>query len=330
MSNYLGITMGDPAGVGPEISLKVLCNYPEFLKNTIIYGSLPILQYYHEKFNLSVPMTEISEPKEFKEGAINVINVLPLSFADFNVGEVSSIAGDAAYQYVEAAIKAAIAHDIDAVVTAPLNKDALHKGGHNFDGHTEIFATLTGSKKYSMLLWCEKMSVVHVSTHCSLGEAVKRVTKARVLECIQLADDAMKQMGIAKPRIAVAGLNPHSGEGGLFGMEEINEIEPAIKMALEEGLDVTGPVPPDTVFLKTLKGQYDIVVAMYHDQGHIPMKVVAFDDGVNTTLGLPIIRTSVDHGTAFDIAGKGIANDKSMYWALYVAEKMATQRFGKK
>lgn len=330
MSNYVGITMGDPAGVGPEISLKVLCNHPEFLNKTIIYGSMGVLQYYHEKFNVTIPLHKINEPKEFKEGVINVIDVLPLSFADFNAGEVSAVAGNAAYQYVETAITAAMARDINAVITAPLNKDALHKGGHNYEGHTEIFATLTGSKKYSMLLWCEKMSVVHVSTHCSIAEAVHRVTKARVFECIQLADDAMKQMGIAKPRIAVAGLNPHSGEGGLFGREEITEIEPAILEAQEKGFDVTGPVPPDTVFMKAMKGQFDVVVAMYYDQGHIPMKVVAFDDGVNTTLGLPIIRTSVDHGTAFDIAGQGVANDTSMYWALYVADKMVAQRFGDK
>ena len=214
-----------------------------------------------------------------------------------------------------------MAGEISIVTTAPLNKEALHKGGHNFDGHTEIFATLTNTKKYTMMLWSEQLSVVHTSTHCSLREACMRVTKARVLECIYLAKDALEKLGIEKPRIAVAGLNPHSGEAGIFGTEEIDEITPAIEAAREEGITVEGPVPPDTVFLKAYQGKYDIVVAMYHDQGHIPMKMIAFDSGVNVTLGLPIIRTSVDHGTAFDIAGQGIAKVDSMYYALKLGKK---------
>ena len=173
------------------------------------------------------------------------------------------------------------------------------------------------------MLWSEHMSVVHVSTHCSLREACDRATKARVLECVHLADKAMKQLGVETPRIAVAGLNPHSGEAGLFGREEIDEIIPAVQAAQQEGLDVDGPVPPDTVFLKAYNGVYDIVVAMYHDQGHIPMKMVAFDSGVNVTLGLPIIRTSVDHGTAFDIAGKGIAKADSMCYAVDLGKRFA-------
>ena len=197
----------------------------------------------------------------------------------------------------------------------------MHKGGHNFDGHTEIFATLTNTKKYTMMLWSEQLSVVHTSTHCSLREACNRVTKARVLECIHLAKDALEKLGVEKPRIAVAGLNPHSGEAGIFGTEEIDEIAPAIEAAQEEGITVEGPVPPDTVFLKAYQGKYDIVVAMYHDQGHIPMKMIACDTGVNVTLGLPIIRTSVDHGTAFDIAGQGIAKVDSMYYALKLGKK---------
>lgn len=322
MSNYLGITMGDPAGIGPEVALKVLQSYPEFLNKSIIYGSMPVLKFYKDKFNYPIELCEIKSPKDFQEGKVNVINVINLSFDDFKIGEVSPIAGDAAYKYVERAISDAMKKEIGAVVTTPLNKDALHQGGHNFDGHTEIFATLTGTKKYAMLLWCEKMSVIHVSTHCALEEAVKRVTKKRVLECIDLAQNAMKSMGIESPKIAVAGLNPHSGENGLFGRQDIEEITPAVEEAKAKGYNVDGPVPPDTVFLKASRGKYDVVVAMYHDQGHIPMKLLAFDDGVNTTLGLPIIRTSVDHGTAFDIAGQGIANDKSLYWAMYVADRM--------
>lgn len=195
-----------------------------------------------------------------------------------------------------------------------------------FDGHTEIFATLTQTKSYTMMLWSEKMSVVHVSTHCSLRQACDRAKKPRILECIHLAQQAMQQLGVETPRIAVAGLNPHSGENGLFGTEDLEEIAPAVAAAQAEGLHVDGPVPPDTVFLKAYKGVYDIVVAMYHDQGHIPMKMMAFDSGVNVTLGLPIIRTSVDHGTAFDIAGKGIANVESMLYAVDLGKRFASGR----
>jgi 4-hydroxythreonine-4-phosphate dehydrogenase len=200
-----------------------------------------------------------------------------------------------------------------------LNKEALHLGGHNYDGHTEIFATLTNTKKYTMMLWSDKLKVVHVSTHVSLKEACNRVKKDRVLDTIILADTNLKRMGIKNPRIAVAGLNPHAGESGIFGDEEIKEIGPAIEAAKEMGLDVYGPEAPDTVFLKGYRGQYDIVVAMYHDQGHIPMKMMAFDSGVNITLGLPIIRTSVDHGTAFGKAGKGTASEESMIEAIKAA-----------
>ena len=320
-NKYVGITMGDPAGVGPEIALKAIEEHSEFKNSTIIYGSYDILKYYHELLHISTPMVKIESPEHFQNDKINVISVLDLSFNDLAIGQVSAIAGDAAYCYVEKAISDALAGEISIVTTAPLNKEALHKGGHNFDGHTEIFATLTNTKKYTMMLWSEQLSVVHTSTHCSLREACNRVTKARVLECIHLAKDALEKLGVEKPRIAVAGLNPHSGEAGIFGTEEIDEITPAIEAAQEEGITVEGPVPPDTVFLKAYQGKYDSVVAMCHDQGHIPMKMIAFDSGVNVTLGLPIIRTSVDHGTAFDIAGQGIAKVDSMYYALKLGKK---------
>ena len=319
-NKYVGITMGDPAGIGPEISLKAIEEHTEFKNCTIVYGSYDILKYYHELLHISTPLVKIESPAQFQEEKINVISVVELSVSDIEVGKVSETAGDAAYRYVEKAIQDALAGKISVVTTAPLNKEALHKGGHNFDGHTEIFATLTNTKKYTMMLWSEKLSVVHVSTHCALREACNRVTKARVLECIDLAKDALEQLGIENPRIAVAGLNPHSGEAGIFGTEEIEEISPAVEAAQKKGIMVEGPVPPDTVFLQAYQGKYDIVVAMYHDQGHIPMKMMAFDSGVNVTLGLPIIRTSVDHGTAFDIAGKGIAKSDSMYYALKLGQ----------
>ena len=320
-NKYVGITMGDPAGIGPEISLKAIEEHTEFKNCTIVYGSYEILKYYHELLHISTPLVKIESPAQFQKEKINVISVVDLSVADIEVGKVAAVAGDAAYRYVEKAIQDALAGEISIVTTAPLNKEALHKGGHNFDGHTEIFATLTNTKKYTMMLWSEKLSVVHVSTHCALREACNRVTKARVLECIDLAKDALEQLGIENPRIAVAGLNPHSGEAGIFGIEDIEEITPAVEAAQKRGIMVEGPVPPDTVFLKAYQGKYDIVVAMYHDQGHIPMKMMAFDSGVNVTLGLPIIRTSVDHGTAFDIAGKGIAKSDSMYYALKLGKQ---------
>lgn len=323
-AKFVGITMGDPAGIGPEISLKALEYHHEYQRSTVIYGSYGVLKYYHDALKMKTPLARIDNVGDFKPGCINVISVAELEVGkDFEIGQVSAAAGDGAYQYIARAIDDAMKGDISVVTTAPLNKEALHKGGHNFDGHTEIFATLTGTQTYTMMLWCETMSVVHVSTHCSLREACDRATKARVLECIHLADDAMKRLGKTSPRIAVAGLNPHSGEAGIFGREEIEEITPAIEAAKKEGLCVDGPVSPDTVFLKAHKGVYDIVVAMYHDQGHIPMKMMAFDSGVNVTLGLPIIRTSVDHGTAFDIAGKGIANEESMLYALDLGKNFA-------
>jgi len=312
----IGITMGDPAGVGPEISLKALASNADYLNNSIIFGSTSIINFYVNLLNLDYKVNSITKPSEFKSGYINVLNVMDLSFDDIKIGEVSPTAGAAAYKYVESAIQFSLNREIGPVVTAPLNKEALHLGGYNFDGHTEIFATLTNTKKYTMMLWSERLSVVHVSTHVALREACNRVKKDRVMECIELAHDALIKLGVTNPKIAVAGLNPHSGEAGLFGNEDMDEIVPAVNEKKAQGYNVEGPVPPDTVFLKASQGKYDIVVAMYHDQGHIPMKLLAFDSGVNVTLGLPIIRTSVDHGTAFDIAGKGIAKEESMLWAI--------------
>ena len=316
--DYIGITMGDPAGIGCEITLKALKN-EEFRKKSIIFGSKEIVKHFKELLNIDKEVNIIEDIDEFDEAYLNVVDVFPISLNDFEFGKVSALCGDAAYNYVKHAIEWAMDAKIKAVVTGPLNKEALHLGGHNYDGHTEIFATLTNTKKYTMMLWSDKLKVVHVSTHVSLKEACNRVKKDRVLDTIILADTNLKRMGIKNPRIAVAGLNPHAGESGIFGDEEIKEIGPAIEAAKEMGLDVYGPEAPDTVFLKGYRGQYDIVVAMYHDQGHIPMKMMAFDSGVNITLGLPIIRTSVDHGTAFGKAGKGTASEESMIEAIKAA-----------
>lgn len=317
--DYIGITMGDPAGVGPEIIIKALSNENYKIDNAVVYGSKDVLLHYIKKLNVNMKINQLESIKDFKEGEINLFNIVNLSMEAFNIGEVSPICGDAAFKYVERAIKDALNKDIKAVVTAPLNKEALHLGGHNYDGHTEIFARLTNTPKYSMMLIGGGLRVIHVSTHTSLKNACMKVKKERILEVINLAEETLKKIGINNPKIAVAGLNPHSGEGGIFGREEIEEITPAIEMARANGVNVKGPIAPDTVFIKGFKGLYDVVVAMYHDQGHIPMKLLAFDTGVNMTVGLPIIRTSVDHGTAFDIAGKNKASEKSLIEAIKVA-----------
>jgi len=319
--NYLGITIGDPAGIGPEISLKVLDKYEEYKNSVILYGSISILNYYKNMLNLSSDLSLITNPHEFQKGKINIINVADLDINSISIGNVSEICGRSAYLYVEKAIQDALNGRIKAVVTAPLNKEALNKGGYAYEGHTEIFAKLTNTKKYAMMLWSEKLSVIHVSTHCSLKNACERATKERVFDTIELAQQGLQKMGVKTPRIAVAGLNPHSGESGLFGHEEIEQIIPAIDEAKKKGWNVDGPISPDVVFLKAYNGEYDIVVAMYHDQGHIPLKLLAFGNGVNITLGLPIVRTSVDHGTAFDIAGKGIANEEDLFYALRAGKK---------
>lgn len=319
---YLGITMGDPAGIGPEISLKVLEKNKEYRECSIIYGSISILEYYKEKLKLKdIKFNIIKNTKEFKKDYINVIQVFDIDMKDITIGKVSGLCGEAAYKYIERAIQDALQGNIAVVITAPINKEALNKGGYHYEGHTEIFAKLTNTKKYAMLLWSEKLSVVHVSTHCSLQDACRKVTKDRVLNVIELSGKFLQQLGVKEPRIAVAGLNPHSGEAGLFGTEEIEHIIPALNQAKKDNWKVEGPIPPDTVFLKAYRKEYDVVVAMYHDQGHIPIKLLAFDEGVNVTLGLPIIRTSVDHGTAFDIAGKGIASEKSILKALILGKK---------
>ena len=275
----------------------------------------------------------------FTPGIIDVYDMGITDPGQLERGKVSAIAGDAAFQYVKKVIELAMDGKIDATVTNALNKEAMNLAGHHYSGHTEIYADFTHTSKYTMMLAHENLRVVHVSTHVSLREACDRVKKARVLEVIEIANQACRALGIAHPRIGVAGLNPHSGEHGLFGREEIEEISPAIEAARAEGIDADGPVPPDTVFSKARGGWYDIVVAMYHDQGHIPLKLVGFVynqeagkwdavAGVNITLGLPIIRVSVDHGTAFDQAGKGSASPASLINAIDYAILLAKSRKG--
>lgn len=316
----LGITMGDPAGVGPEIIMKAFADMSVFEGKYIVYGTVDILQHYADLLNLDFAFKQIENPSEYEDGKINVIDPSDLKMDEYEIGKLSAKCGDAAFRFIERAIHDALDKKIDAVVTAPLNKEALHMGGHKYEGHTEIFAELTGTKKYAMFFY-GPVKVIHVSTHCSLRTACDRVKKERILDCIGMIDQALKRTGLEIPKIGVAGLNPHAGEHGLFGTEEIEEIIPAIEEARAKGVCVDGPIPPDSVFLKMINGVYDGVVAMYHDQGHIAAKLQHMSDCVNCTVGLPIIRTSVDHGTAFDIAGKGIAGGENMVQAMKTAEK---------
>lgn len=337
----IGITMGDPASIGPEITVKVfadpslyeICRPLVVGDVCVMEAALPIAGHTEMKIR---PIKKVSEAK-YEYGTIDVLDMKLVEMDKLRRGEVSAMCGNAAFQYVKKVIELAMEHEIDATVTNALNKEAINLAGHHYSGHTEIYADYTGTKNYSMMLAHENLRVVHVSTHVSLREACDRVKKQRVLDVIRIADQACKELGIAEPKIGVAGLNPHSGEHGLFGREEIDEIIPAIEAAKAEGILADGPVPPDTVFSKARGGWYDIVVAMYHDQGHIPLKVVGFVynhekkawdavAGVNITLGLPIIRVSVDHGTAFDQAGSGTANELSLRNSIEYAVRFAENR----
>ncbi len=313
---YTGITMGDPCGIGAEVILKAVKSNRKIMEDTIIFGNYDLLNKYNDEFKLEIPIRKIENSEDFKEGFLNVIDPRPIDLKNLVVGQVTSLGGECAFIYVKTSIEYAMEGKISSVVTAPLNKEALHLAGYKYAGHTEIFADLSGGDSYAMVLWSDKLRVIHTSTHVALREACNRVKKERVMEVIHLADKTLKKSGYESPKIAVAGLNPHSGEGGIFGREEIEEIEPAIAACKAEGINVSGPVAPDTVFLKALKGEYDMVVVHYHDQGHIPLKLLAFDSGVNITVGLDVVRTSVDHGTAFDIAGKMIASEESMLKAI--------------
>lgn len=336
----LGITMGDPASIGPEITVKALSDPSVYEKCApLIIGDAAVMEAAVKIVGKDIKIHAVHSVQEalFTYGTIDVYDMNLVDMDKLERGVVSAMAGHAAFEYVRKVIELAMNHEVDATVTNALNKEAMNLAGHHYSGHTEIYAEYTGTEKYTMMLAHENLRVVHVSTHVSLREACDRVKKERVLEVIRIADQACRELGIENPKIGVAGLNPHSGENGMFGREEIEEITPAITQAKAEGILADGPVPPDTVFSKARGGWYDIVVAMYHDQGHIPLKVVGFVynqeeqkwdavAGVNITLGLPIIRASVDHGTAFDQAGKGVANELSLVNAMDYAIKMSANK----
>ena len=315
----IAITMGDPAGIGAEVTLKAVMR-PEVRQTCrpVIVGDRSVLKRAAQVLSPPVPAHELE--------ALEVADLGRISEAEHAWGRLDARFGAAAAVYIETAVRMALAGDVAAVVTAPVNKEALRQANVPYPGHTEMIAALTQAERYAMMLVGPSLRVVHVSTHVSLAEAIRRVRKERILAIIRLARDVLRMEGIPAPRIAVAGLNPHAGEHGLFGREEIDEIRPAVEAARAEGIDAGGPHPPDTVFLHATQGKYDIVVAMYHDQGHIPTKLLGFEDSINVTVGIPIIRTSVDHGTAFDIAGKGVASEASMVRAITYAARLARNR----
>lgn len=328
----LAVTMGDPGGIGPEIIAKAA----QKLSREVAEGRIELLVLGSAKALAKAC------------GELNVaVDSLPLTMLDVGpvegevvTGRISAVGGEWAFRAVKKAAELVQAGEADAIVTAPLSKEALHMAGHHFEGHTELLAHLTGQRDAVMMLAHGPMRVTHVTTHCAIADVPKRLTPTRLRRVFQVTLEALECLGFEKPRLGVAGLNPHSGEGGILGKEDEEIIAPIIKEFVDKGYDVTGPVPGDTVFIKLRAEQFDAVVAMFHDQGHIPVKLLGFDvdpetgkwqaiSGVNVTLGLPILRTSVDHGTAFDIAGKGIANPDSLVDAAEYALKLLEGRRNK-
>jgi 4-hydroxythreonine-4-phosphate dehydrogenase len=336
----LGITMGDPASIGPEVAVKAVAEKSVYvLCRPLLVGDAKVFEDAIRFCGLPVKVNRIKSVEEaaFKFGEIDVYEIENVRFTELRKGLVSAMAGDVAFQTVVKTIALAMKGEIDGIVTGPINKESIHMAGHKYSGHTEIFAHYTHTKKYAMLLVEENLRVIHVSTHVSLREACDLVKKDRILDTIELMHEACRQLDIQHPKIGVAGLNPHASDGGLFGAEEKDEIIPAIAEAVKRGYNVEGPIPSDSLFPKAIGGVYDGCVVMYHDQGHIPFKLVGFNwdkeakkmksvRGVNITLGLPIIRTSVDHGTAMEISGQGIASPDAMILAIAYAARLVMKK----
>jgi len=333
----LAITMGDPAGIGPEIAVKALQQTHLYeICRPLMVGDASVMEQIIGLLGLNFTVNAINQVSEarFVQGCIDVIDLKITDIDALKFGEIDAVSGEASFQSVVKAIELALAKEVEGTVTGPINKKSINEAGHHFAGHTEIYAHYTNTKKYAMLLVEDHINVIHVSTHVSLRQACDLVKKDRIIQVIELIVDGLKRLGKVNLKIGVAGLNPHSGENGLFGTEDMEEIVPAIAAAKAMGYDVEGPIPPDTLFAKAAMGAYGGVVAMYHDQGHIPFKLAGFKwnaekqqmdsvKGVNITLGLPIIRTSVDHGTAFEIAGKGIASADAMIFAIESAVQLS-------
>jgi 4-hydroxythreonine-4-phosphate dehydrogenase len=330
----IAVTMGDAAGVGPEVIMKSLAHDWIYARcRPLVIGDAARLQEAGEIVGTKLKVRSLAvEELDRAIYAPDTVSCIDLKLipSDLPWGKLSAVAGDAAYRYVEVAAKLAMEGKAAAICTAPLNKEALHAGGHKFPGHTELLAALTATKEVSMMLSTPKMRVLHVTTHIGLIDAIAKIEPGLVERTIARGRAALEKAGIEDPRIAVCGINPHAGENGLFGYgEEETKIAPAIAACRKKGWNVEGPLPADTLFFRAQRGDFDLVVAMYHDQGHGPVKALGLESGVNITIGLPVIRTSVDHGTAFDIAGTGKADERSMLEALRLAIELAPVHAGK-
>ena len=325
----LAITMGDPAGIGPEIAVRALADIETYhICRPLLVGDTSVMEAILDGMGSSQRLqiiADVSEPS-FEPGQIDLLDLDNVDMSQLKKAQVSAMAGQAAYEYIIRATDMAMAGDVDAIVTCPIHKDSLNQAGHHYPGHTEILADRTGTDDFAMMLTAGGLRVVLVTIHVALEVAIRQINEERILRAVRLAHEAGRMMGMEKPRIALPGLNPHAGEGGMFGRQEIEIIAPAVKKAKELGYDVQGPFPPDTLFYRAVKGQFDFVTPMYHDQGLIPIKLIGFGGGVNVTLGLPIIRTSVDHGTAFGKAWKFRADAGSLMEAIRLAAQMAGVR----
>jgi 4-hydroxythreonine-4-phosphate dehydrogenase len=320
----IAITMGDPAGVGAEVIVKAAAELPaDERTQLLVVGSAETMERAIAATGVKLRLAVNGDGSGDDALRLDHVEVpgMPLPF-----GKLDPIGGEASYRFIARAVELAQSGAAAGIVTAPINKEALNLAGHNFDGHTGMLAHLTGSRSSFMLLASERLKVIHVSTHVSLRDAIGRATPERILETIHTGHAHLKRIGYDNPRIAVAGINPHCGENGLFGREDDLQVAPAVEMALQEGIDVVGPISADTLYYRAYSGAFDLVVAQYHDQGHIPIKLVAFDTAVNVSLGLPIDRTSVDHGTAFDLAGTGRAKHVNMLAAIAYARKLAANQ----
>jgi 4-hydroxythreonine-4-phosphate dehydrogenase len=336
----IAITMGDPASIGPEIAIKALLEKNMYsICKPVLVGDARVFDQVNALLHLNASINSIAKVADakFKWGTMDVLDLKNVNIDKLVLGEISPMCGEASFQAVKKVIELALAKEVDATVTGPINKKSINEAGHHFAGHTEIYAQFTHTKKYAMLLVEDNMKVIHVSTHVSLRQACDLVKKERILQVTELLHQGLISLGEKNLKIGIAGLNPHAGDSGLFGTEDDQEILPAVEEARRLGYDVEGPVPPDTLFAKATTGYYGGVVAMYHDQGHIPFKLTGFKwntkknqmdsvKGVNITMGLPIIRTSVDHGTAFEIAGKGIASAEAMILAIECAVQLSKYR----
>jgi 4-hydroxythreonine-4-phosphate dehydrogenase len=335
----LGISVGDPGGIGPEITAKALYHKDIYeVCCPLVVADAGVIEDVLAFTGLPLKLKKIAKPQDglFEHGTMDILHMPNMKTDRLRYKEVTPEQGHASFEYVAKIIELALRRDIGGTVTGPINKAAINAAGHHFAGHTEIYAEMTHTKDYAMMLAHGDFRVVHVSTHVSLREACDRVKKDRITRVIDLTYDALKKIGITNPKIGIAGINPHCGEGGMFGREDMEEIVPAVEDALKSGKNIEGPIPADTVFPKMKGGMYDAVVVMYHDQGHIPVKLIGFQydeqtgvwgamSGVNITLGLPIVRTSVDHGTAFGKAGEGRANPQSMIDAIRLAALLAKE-----